>query len=149
MPIIQRFSVDIMETVIPERTYHLVKFSNGFMGSASPGDISEESWALLNRATTVFSLAYTRFLDLQKAEAQTKEAQIELALERVRARTMAMHKSDELTETAAIVFQQLNNLGIEPNRIYITIIKDETGFCEFWFTDEEWKKSKFRIQGES
>jgi hypothetical protein len=126
--------------IIPERTYHLLKFSNGFMGAASPGDLSEESWALLNRATNVFSLAYTRFLDLQKAEAQTREAQIELALERVRARTMAMHKSDELAETAAIVFRQLIILGVEPNRIYLAIIKDEAGNVEFWITDEDGSK---------
>ena len=55
---------------IPDRTYHLYKFSNGYMGAASPGDLSAESWALLQRATTVFSLAYTRFNDLQQAEAQ-------------------------------------------------------------------------------
>src|SRR5204863_6635711 len=70
--------------VIPERTYHLVKFSNCYMGAASPGDISAESWDLLKRATTVFSLAYTRFRDLQMAEAQAKEATIEAALEKVR-----------------------------------------------------------------
>ena len=68
---------------IPERTYHLLKFSNGYIGAASPGNISAESWELLHRATSVFSLAYTRFLDLQKAEAQAREAQIETALERV------------------------------------------------------------------
>ncbi len=32
----------------------------------------------------VFQQTYTRFLDLQKAEAQARESQIELALERVR-----------------------------------------------------------------
>jgi hypothetical protein len=31
----------------------------------------------------VFEQAYTRFLDLQKAEAQARESQIQLALERV------------------------------------------------------------------
>src|SRR5574338_112191 len=54
---------------IPDRIYHLYKFSNGYMGAASPGDISSESWDLLQRATAVFSLAYTRFNDLQQAEA--------------------------------------------------------------------------------
>ena len=47
-------------------------------------------------------MTYRRFLDLQKAEAQAREAQIQLALERVRARTMAMHKSEELAETAQV-----------------------------------------------
>jgi signal transduction histidine kinase len=123
--------------VIPDRTYHLYKFSNGYMGAASPGDISSESWDLLQRATSVFSLAYTRFSDLQLAEAQAREAQIETALERVRSRTLAMQKSDELAETAAVLFKQLILLGIEPNRLYINIEKDETGEAEFWITDED------------
>ena len=40
---------------------------------------------------------------LQKAEAQAREAQIQAALERVRARTMAMQRSDELAEVANII----------------------------------------------
>ena len=39
---------------------------------------------ILVRFSKVFEQAYTRFLDLQKAEAQAREAEIELALERVR-----------------------------------------------------------------
>jgi hypothetical protein len=34
---------------IPERTNHLQKFSNGAIGAASAGAISEESWVLLKR----------------------------------------------------------------------------------------------------
>jgi len=110
------------------------------MGAASPGDISSESWNLLQRATSVFSLAYTRFSDLQLAEAQAREAQVETALERVRSRTLAMQKSDELAETASVLFKQLILLGIEPNRLFISIIKDESGESEFWVTDEDGSK---------
>jgi signal transduction histidine kinase/DNA-directed RNA polymerase subunit N (RpoN/RPB10) len=125
---------------IPDRTYHLYKFSGGYMGAASPGDISAESWDLLKRATNVFSLAYTRFSDLQQAEAQAREALIETALERVRSRTLAMQKSDELAETSAVLFKQLIGLGISPNRLYISIMKDDKGETEFWITDEDGTK---------
>src|SRR5665213_3085606 len=67
---------------------------------------------LLIRFAKVFEQTYTRFLDLQKAEAQAREAQIQLALERVRARTMAMQNSNELPETALVLFQQLQDLGV-------------------------------------
>lgn len=97
---------------IPERTYHLVKFNGGYMGAASPGAISKESWDLLNRAAVVFSLAYTRFKDLQDAAARAREAQIELALERVRARSLAMHKSEELKEVIKVVLEQFVHLHI-------------------------------------
>jgi hypothetical protein len=92
---------------IPERTYHLVKFSHGYVGAATPGAISTESWSLLQRITGVFSMAYTRFLDLQKAEAQAREAQIETAMERIRARAMAMHSSSELLEVAKVLREQM------------------------------------------
>lgn len=45
---------------------------------------------IVRRFFKVFEQSYTRFLDLQKAEAQAREANIEAALERVRARAMAM-----------------------------------------------------------
>ena len=59
---------------------------------------SEKENNILMRFGKVFQQTYTRFLDLQKAEAQAREAQIETALERVRSRSMAMHKSDELAD---------------------------------------------------
>src|SRR5678815_4828213 len=57
--------------------------------------------------------AYTRFLDLQKAEAQAREAEIELALERVRARTMAMQKHDDLIGVINTLAEQLLQLGFD------------------------------------
>ena len=61
-----------------------------------PGPVTSirpEDFQVLKRFATVFDQAYLRFLDLQKAEAQAKGSQIELGLERVRARAMAMQKS--------------------------------------------------------
>src|SRR5664280_232154 len=46
------------------------------------------------------------------AEQYARESQIQLALERVRARTMAMQKSDELPEAANLLFQQVQSLGM-------------------------------------
>ena len=74
--------------------------------------LSETLKKLIERFAKVFEQTYTRFLDLQKAEAQARESQIQLALERVRARTMAMQKSDELPETSYLLFQQVKELGL-------------------------------------
>jgi hypothetical protein len=52
--------------------------------------LADEQIEILKRFSKVFEQAYTRFLDLQKAEAQAREAQIEAALERVRSASMAM-----------------------------------------------------------
>jgi signal transduction histidine kinase len=104
---------------------------------------TEEENAVLMRFGKVFQQTYTRFLDLQKAEAQAREAKIEAALEKVRSRTLAMQKSDELAETAAVLFKQLILLGIEPNRLYISIIQNDAGDSEFWITDEDGSKVSF------
>ncbi|MBL0183519.1 MAG: hypothetical protein IPP96_15000 [Chitinophagaceae bacterium] len=122
------------------RIVSIAFFSKGHLSLSSPSPLSEEAVKTLERFAVVFDGTYTRFLDLQKAEAQAREAQVEAALERVRSRTLAMQKSDELAETAAVLFQQLIGLGIEPNRLYITIINDDEANAEFWITDEDGSK---------
>ena len=66
---------------------------------------------MLKRFRNVFDFAYRRYRILKQAEAQAREAQIQLALERVRARTMAMQKSDELPDAANLLFQQSTIIG--------------------------------------
>jgi signal transduction histidine kinase len=120
--------------------WSVADFTGGSLVMTTMIEPGENSRALLRRFANVFGLAYRRFVDLRTAEAQAKESQIETALERVRSRTLAMQRSDELAETASVLFKQLIILGIEPNRLYITIIKDETGEAEFWITDEDGSK---------
>ncbi|MBL0255220.1 MAG: hypothetical protein IPQ27_09730 [Chitinophagaceae bacterium] len=108
---------------------HAVTFKYGYLLIITTKPFTETQIFL--RFGKVFEQTYTRFLDLQKAEAQAREAKIETALERVRSRTLAMQKSDELAETAAVLFQQLILLGIEPNRLYICIAQKRNGDVEF------------------
>jgi signal transduction histidine kinase len=82
---------------------------------------SEADNDILKRFGKVFEQTYTRFLDLQKAEAQAREAQIEAALEKVRSRSLAMHKSDELNEIVSIVFEKLKDLQIPATAVGISI----------------------------
>ena len=112
-------------------------FKEGCLYVFSLNEFTTEATSIFIRFVNVFGQTYRRYLDLQKAEAQAREAQIEAALERVRSRTLAMQKSDELAETAAEVFRQLISLGIEPNRLYIGIVKEESGDMEMWATDED------------
>jgi signal transduction histidine kinase len=123
-------------------------FSN-FGGLQTVGEVplSEANIDILSRFGKVFDLTYTRFNDLQKAEAQAREARIEAALEKVRSRTLSMQKSDELAETAAVMFRQLIGLGIAPNRLYIIIIKEENGDMEAWLTDEDGSRVSIGFTG--
>jgi len=130
----------------PKRLFlHNFNFKQGYLMIVGGNRLNEEQIGLMIRFTKVFQQTYTRFLDLKNAEAQAREARIETALERVRSRTMAMFKSDELAETAVVVFKQMIGLGIEPNRLYISIINDNSGDLDFWITDENGDKVSSRF----
>ena len=117
----------------PERVLLSASFNNfGGINVASLEPLSDEHFDILLRFAKVFDLTYTRFLDLQKAEAQAREAKIEAALEKVRSRTMAMQRSDELSETAAVLFQEFKKLGEEDLlQITIGIYNEAEGLIEF------------------
>lgn len=125
--------------------YYMFSLGTITLGISTYYPLTEDELSLFKRFSNVFNLAYRRYLDIETAEVNAREAKIEAALEKVRSRTLAMHKSDELSETAAEVFRQLIALGIEPNRLYIGIVQDEGGDMEMWATDEDGSKigSKF------
>src|SRR5678816_2175648 len=79
----------------------------------------------LMRFGKVFQQTYTRFLDLQKAEAQAREAKIEAALERTRTQSMIMQHSKELDDTLRVFHQQVLLLGIG------------SAFSFLWLPDED------------
>jgi signal transduction histidine kinase len=85
-------------------------FGNITLSTFEP--LTDEQFTILNRVTNVFDLTYTRYLDLQKAENQAREAQIEAALEKIRATSLAMHHSDELKSVLAVLFEKLKELGL-------------------------------------
>ncbi len=110
---------------IPNRSYHLCKFPGGYMGAASPGAISAESWDLLQRATSVFSFAYTRFNDLQQAEAQAREAIKQASLDRVRGEIASMRSTEDLDRITPLVWNELMILGIPFIRCGVFIIDEK------------------------
>ncbi|HET6723980.1 MAG TPA: hypothetical protein VFH07_14570, partial [Chitinophagaceae bacterium] len=113
------------KSIHEKRFYRFSKFSGGALLMVSKQEPSEKVTYLQKRAAVVFDLAYRRFSDLQKAEAQAREAQIEASLERVRSKTMAMHDSQDVGETVATMFDELVKLGIETMRCGIGIMHDE------------------------
>lgn len=76
----------------------------------------------------------TALLEKTLAEIDQKnwELQIEAALERVRAKAMAMQNSTDVGEAIGIVFSELEKLGIAPLRCGIFIIHEETETMEIW-----------------
>src|SRR6185437_779371 len=109
---------------------HAVTFKYGYLLFITTKPFEETEIFL--RFGKVFEQTYTRFLDLQKAEAQAREAKIEAALEKVRSRSLAMHKSDEIIEVAKSVFEKLDELNVELNTAFIIIFKENSRDSEWW-----------------
>ena len=106
-------------------------FKEGDVYAWTETELPEQDLEIYRRFTSVISLTYTRFNDLQKAEAQAREAQIEAALERVRSKTMAMHNSQDVGDTVATMFDEFVNLGVTTNRCGILIFS-KTNNSEEW-----------------
>ncbi len=119
---------------IPLPTYqinHLSKFNQGYLLFITYEKVPE-AHDVFKRFTKVFEQTYTRFLDLQKAEAQAREAQIEAALERVRAASMAMHKSEDLLNIVKTLYGELESLNINTDIVGIRLNKDNSKDLYFW-----------------
>ena len=122
--------IDGVEQLKPEYftggLYYVEAFMKyGCFGVIVANDLTEDEKKILGRFAIEFERTYTRFLDLQKAEAQAREAKIEAALEKVRSKTMAMHNSLDVGDTVAALFDEFVSLGIETFRCGIGIIHQE------------------------
>ena len=126
----------------PEKVfYHFTTFTGGNLLTVSYQPPSEETKSLQRRAASVFDMAYRRYLDLKKAEAQAREAQIEVALERVRAKVMAMTNSKELNATSLVFGEQLRKLNIDWQFSYFWLIDESKNETTFWITWPDYKTS--------
>jgi hypothetical protein len=115
---------------------NIIFFSKGWLSFSCDKNISGETFDLLKRFATVFEQAYIRFNDLKQAEAQAREATIEAALERVRSRSMSMHKSDDLHEVIKVVVEQLSVLGVKFNVSNFAKIEPD-GSWDLWLSTPE------------
>ena len=100
----------------------------GYIGFNQTRRATEEEKEIVVRFAKEFGRLYQRFLDIQKAETQAREAQIEGALERVRSKTMAMHNSKDLEDIVVSLFDEVLNLGIDKSiRCGIGILEGHEG----------------------
>lgn len=95
-----------------------------------------EAHDVFRRFARAFEQTYTRFLDLKQAEAQAREAEIEAALERVRSRTMAMQKSDELRDIIQVVRDHIAKLDIHADHAGFIMDYQDRDDMHIWLTDE-------------
>ncbi|MEJ2162558.1 MAG: ATP-binding protein, partial [Robiginitalea sp.] len=131
---------------LPSVTLSTAYFANGAIQVLGPEALSDEKALILQRFALVFEQTYTRFLDLKKAEAQAREAQIENALEKVRSRTMAMQQSDELPEAANVLFLEVQALGIPAWSCGYNILAEDQRSATCWMSSEGSLQKPFNLR---
>jgi signal transduction histidine kinase len=93
---------------------------------------TSEETELHKRFANVFEQAYTRFLDLEKAEKQSYESRVEASLERIRGMAATMNHSDDLMQIAEAMFREMEFLQINPLRYGLGMIDEEKKEAELW-----------------
>ncbi len=79
---------------------------------------------LLVRFAKVFDQAYIRFLDLQNAEAQAKEAIKQASLDRVRGEIASMRSTADLQRITPLIWNELETLEVPFNRCGVFIVDE-------------------------
>ena len=98
-------------------------FSHGYLMISTREPFHEES--LFKRFAKVFEQTYTRFLDLQNAEAQAREAVKRASLDRVRAETASMRTTADLEHITPLIWNELTTLGVPFIRCGVFIMDED------------------------
>ncbi|PWN05773.1 ATP-binding protein [Rhodohalobacter mucosus] len=123
---------------------YCASFTHGYLLVSSLKEFEEDH--IFPKFAKAFDQAYTRYLDLQKAEVQTREAQIEASLERARAQSMMMQHSDEINFISNAFHEQLILLGIPSEFSYVWLPDEENQSHQFWASWSEMSKGEIRLQ---
>ena len=110
----------------PNYTASFVAEKNSLLGANSwTGQLfSELDFTVLKRVAQTFEQAYVRFLDLQKAEASTKEAIRQASLDRIRAEIASMSTVADLQRITPTIWNELTTLAIPFIRCGVFIMDD-------------------------
>ena len=109
----QRFQID-----------HLANFAYGNLIFITY-EHCPEMHDVFRRFAKVFEQTYTRFLDLQKAEAQALEAIKRASVDRVRAEIASMRTTSDLDRITPLIWNELTTLGVPFIRCGVFIMDEE------------------------
>lgn len=104
----------------------------GYIGFGHNRDITEEEKEVVRKMAAEFERLYQRFIDLQRAEAQIREAQIETSLERVRVSAMAMQNCNDIGNAMSVLFSELDKLNIPLLRCGLFIVDEKDQMVQVW-----------------
>jgi len=127
-------SIPKQQVLYETEYFYFFFYSGGTINVVTNQPLTEEQCKTMIRVAQVFGLIYARFLDLQKAETSAREALVESALERVRARAQAMQQPEELKNVTQVFRHEMGTLGKdELETCHIYIYDESIGKSECWF----------------
>jgi len=112
-------------------------FSQGTINVVTSQALTEEECTVTGQFARVFGLIYTRFLDLQKAETQTREALRQNSLDRVRAQIASMRTTGDLEHITPLIWRELVTLGVPFFRCGVFIIDEKQQFVHAYLSTPE------------
>jgi signal transduction histidine kinase len=98
---------------------------------------TKEEDELLRRFAIAFGLAYTRFVDLQNAEANAREALRRASIERVRGDIASMRTTKDLERITPLIWNELTILGVPFFRCGVFIIEEELATVNLYLSTPE------------
>ncbi|MGM0619669.1 MAG: hybrid sensor histidine kinase/response regulator transcription factor [Bacteroidota bacterium] len=101
--------------------------------------LSDEENKILKRFGQVFEQSYTRFLDIQKAEALAREAIKQASLDRVRGEIASMRTSEDLNRITPIIWRELETLEVPFIRCGVFIVDEEKEKIQAYLTTPDGK----------
>lgn len=111
--------------LLPEQFYlNMAFFAYGRVGMITTEKLSEEYIGILKRFARVFEQTYTRFQDLQKAEALARETLQQTSLDRVRAEITSMRSAKDLNRIPPLIWRELTALGVPFFRCGVLIMRE-------------------------
>ena len=126
--------------------FHFYSIGGGALGISTYGKLDEQPLLVFRQFHSVFTLAYRRFSGIKKAEAQAHHAQIEVALERVRARALAMQQPEEIMDVARVMRHEMGLLGVEELETSSIYIYDEERLStECWYAIKDIRASERKL----
>lgn len=101
--------------------------------------LSDNDNKILKRFGQVFEQSYTRFLDIQKAEALANEAIKQASADRLRGEIASMRNSEDLNRIIPVIWRELETLEIPFIRCGVFIVDEEKEKVQIYLSTPDGK----------
>jgi signal transduction histidine kinase len=122
-----------------EEYFYSFFFEQGTLNVVTHQTLTDDECIVMTQFAHAFGLIYTRFLDLQKAEDQTREVSKEAALDKIRAEIASMRTADDLQHITPLVWKEIIALGVPFSRCGIFIIRENEQIIHAYLSTPEGK----------